>query len=232
MSRCRPQRLQPANMCELESSRVFNCPRAGPAHSEKEPFVGRGLSAPPESVKNSWSEERAENQEDGAPDCSYTSCWSCDDPIFIAAPPGLETRASFARSRRLGATRSAHHFATLCRCRVRKVFASHHGLNELGHLCIQCLRTCFASGSLVPGQAGALISGVTRYVCFWRNLVVLIWKISKLYSASCGVCIEVGPSPSQPNSEHQHLTRPYIMWQYPPPAEARQIRWCDVKKKN
>ena len=34
-----------------------------------------------------------------------------------------------------------------------------HGLNELAHLWIQYLRTCFASGTLGPGQAGTLISG-------------------------------------------------------------------------
>ena len=38
----------------------------------------------PESVKNSWSEEGAESQKDGALDCYHKSYWSCDDPIFIA----------------------------------------------------------------------------------------------------------------------------------------------------
>ena len=85
----------------LESSGVFNCSRAGSVRGENEPYVARGLFTPsnqrrwpPESVKNSWSGEGAENQKDGAPDCSYTSCWSCEGPIFTApswfsAPPGL-----------------------------------------------------------------------------------------------------------------------------------------------
>ena len=56
----------------LESSGVFNCSRAGPARDGHKPYVGRGLSTPPgerrwppESVKNSWSEEGAENQKMG-----------------------------------------------------------------------------------------------------------------------------------------------------------------------
>ena len=46
-------------------------------------------------------------------------------------------------------------------------------------------------------------------MCFWRDPVVLIWKITKVYSALCGVCIEVGPSPSRPSSERQYLTKSY-----------------------
>ena len=37
--------------------------------------------------------------------------------------------------------------------------------------------------------------------------VVLIWKTTRVYPARCGVCIEVGPSPSRLSSEHQCLTR-------------------------
>ena len=73
--------------------------------------------------------------------------------------------------------------------RVRDI----HGLeklvsscNEMGHACIQYLRVCFASGSLGPGQAGTLISGLRRFA---------------LLARSCGVYIEVGPSPSLPSSE-------------------------------
>ena len=46
-----------------------------------------------------------------------------------------------------------------------------HGIQELVNLgrgCIQHIRTCFASGSLGPGQAGTLISGVRRYVLLPR----------------------------------------------------------------
>ena len=42
-------------------------------------------------------------------------------------------------------------------------------LNELGHLCIQYLRTCFASGTLGPGQAGTLNSGLRRYALLARS---------------------------------------------------------------
>ena len=87
-------------------------------------------------------------------------------------------------------------------------------------------------------------------MCFWRDHVVLIWKITRLYSGRCGGCIEVGPLLSQPNSKHQYLTRWYRVWECPAwhqnvpelsflmflsfhcllrPAEGRQLRWCDVK---
>ena len=60
------------------------------------------------------------------------------------------------------------------------------GLNELGHLCFQYLRTCFAVGSLGPGQAGTLMSGLT-----WRNLADLedrqsvfrtLWRVHRSWS--------------------------------------------------
>ena len=44
-----------------------------------------------------------------------------------------------------------------------------HGLNELGLVCIQYLRTCFASGSLGPGQAGTLISGLRGHMLLARS---------------------------------------------------------------
>ena len=39
-----------------------------------------------------------------------------------------------------------------------------HGLHELGHLCVQYLRTCSASRNLRSGQARTLISDLKRYV--------------------------------------------------------------------
>ena len=42
--------------------------------------------------------------------------------------------------------------------RVRDSHGLDHGLNELGHVCIQYLRTCFALGSLGPQQAGTLLA--------------------------------------------------------------------------
>ena len=45
----------------------------------------------------------------------------------------------------------------------------HHGLHELGHLCVQHLRSCFASGILGPGQASTLISRLRRCVLLARS---------------------------------------------------------------
>ena len=63
-----------------------------------------------------------------------------------------------------------------------------HCLHELGHLCVQYLRSCFL------GQASTLISGLRRYVLLPRSCGADLED----HSARCGGCIEVG---------HPHLTK-------------------------
>ena len=75
-----------------------------------------------------------------------------------------------------------------------------HGLNELGHACIQYLRACFASGSLGPGQAGTLISGLRRLV---------------LLARSCGADLE------DRQSVFRTLWRVHRSWSFAIPAEFR-----------
>ena len=77
-----------------------------------------------------------------------------------------------------------------------------------GHFCIQYLQTCFASGTLGPGQAGTLMWGLERSVLL-ANSCGADLEDHQTYSAPCGVCIEVGPSLPWPSSEHQYLTRSY-----------------------
>ena len=75
-----------------------------------------------------------------------------------------------------------------------------HGLNELGHACIQYLRACFASGSLGPGQAGTLISGLRRDV---------------LPARSCGADLE------DDHSVFRTLWRVHRSWSLAVPVEFR-----------
>ena len=120
----------------------------------------------------------------------------------------------------------------------------------MGHLCVQHLRTCFASGTLGPGQAGTLISGLKRY-----------WRLAR----SCGADLEdhqpvlpnvvAGASmlvPCYPNRiQNTSISRdrlecgsvrlvpkrprtlsfdaPFISLR---PAEARQLRWMMVRRKD
>ena len=44
-----------------------------------------------------------------------------------------------------------------------------HGIHELGHLCVQYHRSCFASGTLGPGQASTLFSSLRRNVLLARS---------------------------------------------------------------
>ena len=92
-----------------------------------------------------------------------------------------KTRTSSATTGRPGAGCSAHFCATIWRgrfgmrnyVRVRDMHGLeelvNHGLNELGLVCIQYLRTCFASGCLGPGQAGTLISGLRGHMLLARS---------------------------------------------------------------
>ena len=69
-----------------------------------------------------------------------------------------------------------------------------HGLNELGRVCIQYLRTCFAAGSLGQGQAGTLLSGLGRYVLLARScgadledhqsVFRTLWRVHRSWSLS------------------------------------------------
>ena len=91
----------------------------------------------------------------------------------------------------------------MCRCRVRNIFAIQRHpwarrarqsrSQRIGHLCIQYLRTCFASGTLVPGQAGTLISGL------WRH-VLLTKSCGASQTSSAFVSLFVAPSGSQATS--------------------------------
>ena len=68
-----------------------------------------------------------------------------------------------------------------------------------------------AASGRVKRALSSLARGAT---CSWRDLVVLVWKTTRVYSARCGVCIEVGPSPSRLSSERQCLTRSCGVWQH------------------
>ena len=70
-----------------------------------------------------------------------------------------------------------------------------------------------------------------------------ICKTTSVCSARCGVCIEAGPSPSQSSSEPQmsawlrnvpafSLLTLLCFHCLLRPAEARQLRWCDVETFN
>ena len=202
----------------LKSSGVFSCSEAGPSCVENEvsqAHVEERVSTPSnvrrlprDNVRNGWRDEKTETQPGGAPDCSHTSCWSCDDPIIIApswfsAPPGVTLpmgsrphhwRNEFIERhpgpkrplplrgwdvlvqddlpttvQRYDVAASESENNCLSGTSMGSKSSSITGLNELGHLCIQYLRTCSASGTLGPGQAGTLISGLRRYVLLARS---------------------------------------------------------------
>ena len=120
VSRCRPRRMQRSNLCGNSSP-----PGSSAAWERVLPEVKN------EASQTCVGEDFAENQKKGAADQSHTSCWACDDPIFIApswftAPPGLTlpmgSRPDYWRNElsralplrgRLGAGRTAHLCATL-----------------------------------------------------------------------------------------------------------------------
>ena len=66
-------------------------------------------------------------------------------------------------------------------------------LHELGHLCVQYLGTCFASGTLGPGEAGTLIPGFRHHARLARSCGADLEEITRLYPGRRGGCIEVGP---------------------------------------
>ena len=62
-----------------------------------------------------------------------------------------------------------------------------HGLNELGHPCVQSLRTCFTSGTFGPGQAGTLFSGLRRRSCCadldtHQSVFRTLWRVHRDWS--------------------------------------------------
>ena len=100
------------------------------------------------------------------------------------------------------------------------------GLNELGHTCIQYLRVCF------------LISGLRRYVLSapscgadledHQRVFGTLWRVHG--SCSLAILAEL----RTPVSHEIALSVATSAWLHDvpelvPPAEARQLRWCDVE---
>ena len=116
-----------------------------------------------------------------------------------------ETSASFARSRRLGAGRSAHHCATFCcgRCSSKNICESETSMGS-------------KSSSITVSTDGPSLHHPKTFVFVLRwgpsdrdkQRYVLLAKScgADLENHLCGVYIEVGPSPS---STHQYLNRSY-----------------------
>ena len=82
-----------------------------------------------------------------------------------------------------------------------------YGLHELGHLYVQYLRSCFASGSRRPEQASTLISGWRRHVLLARScgadlkdhqsVFRTLWRVHRSWPSS---------------SEHQRLMKSRWVW--------------------
>ena len=122
------------------------------------------------------------------------------------------------------------------------------GLNELGHACIQCLRVCFASGSLGLDQAVTLISGLRRHVlatCSCRadqeeqSVFRTLWRVHGNWSlaipaefrkpVSHEIVLSVAASAWLHNVPELSLSTLLSFHSLLRPAEARQLRWCDVE---
>ena len=112
-------------------------------------------------------------------------------------------------------------------------------LNELGHVCSQYLRACVASSSLGPGQA-ALISGLRRYVLLARSCVAdLEGRVHRSWSLTISaefrtpvshkIALSVAMSASLHNVPELSLLALLPFHCLLHPAEARQLRRCDVK---
>ena len=93
----------------LESSGVFNCSRVCLAPGENAPYVERALCTPsnerrwpPESAKNRWSEEGSENQKDGAPNSATIT-----SSLFRVGSVRCLGSLAKGRSKRVGARRFA-----------------------------------------------------------------------------------------------------------------------------
>ena len=304
VSRCRLRRIQRANMCGHSSPPVFQLFGSGmpvlkmkfrkPTLAKEFPRLQMCGDCLVKNAKNGWRDEKTESQLKGAADCSHTSCWPCDDPIFIApswfsAPPGLtlpvgsrpdywlnelwyrggdtEKHPGPQRALRLrgqGILVQVVLPTTAQPCdvvasesekylRVRDIHGLeqlvNHGLNELGHAGIQHLRGCFASGSLGPGQAGTLISGLKRHVLLARScgadledhqiVFRTLWRVYRSWS------LAIPAEFRTPVSHEIVLSVATFAWLHCVPelslltllsfhcllrpAETRQLRWCDVK---
>ena len=110
-----------------------------------------------------------------------------------------------------------------------------YGVNELGHVCIQYLRTCFASQSLGPRQAGTLIPSSRRYVLRARScradvkdhqsVFHTLWRVYRTWSLA--IPAQFGTPVSHEIASSAATLFSFRCWLRP--AEARQLRWCDVK---
>ena len=109
-------------------------------------------------------------------------------------------------------------------------------------VCVQHLRTCFASGTLGPRLAGTLISDLRRYVLLARTCGADLEDHQAVFPTLCALNLV----PCCPNRiQNTSISR---VWQCPPgskksqnflsflsflcllrTAEARQLRWRDVK---
>ena len=124
-----------------------------------------------------------------------------------------------------------------------------HGLHETGHLCVHYLRTCFAPGTLGPGQAGTLISGLRRHALLARScgadlghhqpVFRTLWRAHRSWSlaiptefraaVSHEIVLSVAVSACLQNVQELSLLALLSFHCLLRPAEARQLRWCDVQ---
>ena len=123
-----------------------------------------------------------------------------------------------------------------------------HGLNELVLIASNIFESVLRQG-VSDQDKRALSSLAWGATCSWRDLVVLIWKTTRVCFARCGVCIEWSLAiPAEfrtPVSHEIVLSAAMFAWLHNVPelslltllsfhclfrpAEARQLRWCDVK---
>ena len=113
------------------------------------------------------------------------------------------------------------------------------GLNELGHLCIQHLRTCFASGTFGPRQAGTLVSVLRRYVLMAKScgadledhqsVFRTLWRVQRSRSLAIPAEIVLSVAAWLQNVPELPLLTLLSFHCLFRPTEARQLQWCNVK---
>ena len=83
VNRCQPRRMQPVNMCEHSTH-----PGCKSHINDSSQFCVGGfffslMSSDCLLTKVNTVDDMKKRKKHGASDCSYTSCWSCAEPIFI-----------------------------------------------------------------------------------------------------------------------------------------------------
>ena len=123
-----------------------------------------------------------------------------------------------------------------------------HGLSELDRVCIEHLRNCFTSGSLGPGQVGTLISGSRRNRLLARSCGADLedhqsvfrtwWRMPRCWSpaipaefrtVSHEILLSVAMFAWLHSVPEVSLLTLLSFYCFLRPAEARQLRWREVK---